>query len=58
MVSSGCGLFYEYPSKGDDSQTDVPAEDENNHIVSEVIDGDTVILENGEHIRLLGNKYS
>lgn len=49
ICSCACGLFYEYPA----GNMEIGAEDEG-LMVPEVVDGDTIILENGDHIRLLG----
>jgi micrococcal nuclease len=49
ICACACGLFYEYPAGNMEIEADVE-----NHMVPEVVDGDTIILENGDRIRLLG----
>jgi len=53
---SNCGLFYEFESESSKEQNTYIAEEAEDelHRVSEVIDGDTVILSNGDRIRFLG----
>jgi len=54
---SGCGLFYEFEPEEDLAEQDISTEEESVqdlYIVSEVIDGDTIILSNGDRIRFLG----
>ncbi len=53
ITTSGCGLFYEYPEDPAEVYVESGVGGENG-LITEVIDGDTVILENGKHIRLLG----
>ena len=54
MFTTGCGLFYDYPTEEYHPTTQALLDDGKTYLVSEVIDGDTIILENGEHIRFLG----
>jgi len=49
---SGCGLYYEYPR--DDVSGDGSDGSDSDCYVREVIDGDTVVLGDGNHVRLLG----
>lgn len=51
---SGCGLFYQYPEESSDYSYGQQETDNESYLVSDVIDGDTIILSNGDHIRLLG----
>lgn len=53
ICSCACGLFYEYPGEYGNENMDMGADGEN-HMVPEVVDGDTIIIENGDRIRLLG----
>jgi len=57
ILLSGCGLFYEFEPEEDLIENNVsagpePAQDL--HRVSEVIDGDTIVLSNGDRVRFLG----
>jgi len=54
---SGCGLFYEFETEKDPAEQDISTGEESAqdlHRVSEVIDGDTIILSDGDIIRFLG----
>jgi endonuclease YncB( thermonuclease family) len=54
-LECGCGLFYEFsPVDNLDKIEDEIESVKDNHRVTEVIDGDTVIVSGGERIRLLG----
>jgi micrococcal nuclease len=53
LAVSACGLFYEYPEDLPEANRAIDEIGED-YLVTEVVDGDTVILETGEHIRLLG----
>lgn len=54
MAAGGCGLFYQYGSEHDYSQLDTSGLKDKLFTVSEVVDGDTLTLSNGDRIRLLG----
>ena len=55
---SGCGLFYDFDRKSFDDRQSVDKEgisaSGDYSTVRQVIDGDTIILENGERVRLIG----
>ncbi len=57
ILLSGCGLFYEFESEENPIENNVFAGSESAqdlYMVSEVIDGDTIILSNGDRVRFLG----
>jgi len=57
VILSGCGLFYEFEPEEDLAEQDISIGEESAqdlYMVSEVIDGDTIILSNGDRIRFLG----
>jgi micrococcal nuclease len=54
LAFSGCGLFYQYGPEEDSLKPEIAELEEGLYMVPEVVDGDTIILSNGDHIRLLG----
>jgi len=57
ILLSGCGLFYEFESEEDLAEQNISTGEESAqdlYMVSEVIDGDTMILSNGDRVRFLG----
>jgi micrococcal nuclease len=53
MCLFACGLFYQYPGDAAEGYME-SGEEDGDCLIAEVIDGDTVIPENGKRIRLLG----
>ena len=53
ISTSACGLYYEYPGE-DTLWLRTPVKTGGPYMVPEVVDGDTIILENRDRIRLLG----
>jgi len=57
ILLSGCGLFYEFEPEENPAEQDISTEPETArdlYAVSEVIDGDTIILSNEDRVRFLG----